>query len=203
MAIVGFTHAKWYPEQMAEENMLKLNIVQWWLTLELITIIKRCQYYYAWVFADAVSNLSGFGFNGFDRDQKPKWDLISNVNPWKVETALSLKETLDNWNCTTMYWLRRVAYERVPKNYRTFSTYLLSALWHGFFVGYYMSFLTAALFTLAGRIARRSLRHHFQSSYALARFYDALTFTFTKIFLGYAAYPFITLHLNPGLFIYK
>jgi hypothetical protein len=67
---------------------------------------------------------------------------FSNVNPWKVETALNFRETLDNWNCTTMYWLRRVAYERVPKNYRTVSTYFLSAMWHGFFLGYYMvSFL--------------------------------------------------------------
>lgn len=45
--------------------------------------------------------------------------------------ALSFKETLDGWNITTMYWLRRCAFDRVPKNMRTVSTYLLSALWHG------------------------------------------------------------------------
>jgi hypothetical protein len=47
----------------------------------------------------------------------------------------SFKETLDGWNIMTMYWLRRIAYDRVPKNYRTLSTYLLSAAWHGFFPG--------------------------------------------------------------------
>jgi hypothetical protein len=54
-----------------------------------------------------------------------------------LQMATSFKETLDGWNIMTMYWLRRIAYDRVPKNYRTASTYLLSAVWHGFFLGIY------------------------------------------------------------------
>lgn len=50
-----------------------------------------------------------------------------------------------------MHWLRRVAYDRVSKNYRTVSTYLLSAMWHGFFLGYYMTFLTGAIITVGAR----------------------------------------------------
>lgn len=65
--------------------------------------------------------------------------------------ALNFKETLEGWNCTTMYWLRRVGYDRTPDKYRTVCTYLLSAWWHGFFPGYYLTFLTAALFTVAAR----------------------------------------------------
>lgn len=68
-----------------------------------------------------------------------------------LKAASSFKDTLDGWNCTTMYWLRRVAYDRVPKNYKTISTYLLSALWHGFFLGYYTTFITGALITIAAR----------------------------------------------------
>ena len=74
--------------------------------------------YYAWILADGICNLSGFGFNGFDENGTAKWDLVTNVDPIKVEMALSFKETLDAWNKTTMYWLRRVAYDRVPKNMR-------------------------------------------------------------------------------------
>lgn len=81
--------------------------------------------------------------------------------------ALSFKETLDAWNCTTMYWLRRVAYDRVPKQWKTFSTYLLSAIWHGLFMGYYMTFLTGALVTIAGRTVgfefKRNQDPHFRS----------------------------------------
>lgn len=35
--------------------------------------------------------------------------------------------------------------------YRVLSTYLLSAWWHGIFMGYYLTFLTAALFTIGGQ----------------------------------------------------
>lgn len=51
-----------------------------------------------------------------------------------------------------MYWLRRVAYDRVKKNYRTVSTYFLSATWHGFFLGYYLTFATGALVTVGARM---------------------------------------------------
>jgi hypothetical protein len=85
MLIVAKTHTKFNPEQMAQPEMLRLPFIQWALLLYIVTIFKRTQYYYAWLFADAVSNLSGFGFNGFDEQHRPKWDLISNVNVWKVE----------------------------------------------------------------------------------------------------------------------
>ena len=39
------------------------------------------------VLADAICNASGFGFNGYDEFGKPKWDLVSNVNWFKVEVV--------------------------------------------------------------------------------------------------------------------
>ena len=182
--------------------------------------------------------MSGFGYNGYDERGAARWDLISNVDAWGVEvsrllaicnsfcscrlqTALSFKVTLDNWNITTMLWLRRVSFDRVPKNMRTFATYLLSAMWHGFFVGYYITFLTGALATVSARNVsileriffakrccvrlqmRRCVRHRFQSSWLLARFYDVLTFFATKIALAWTVYPFVTMHTYPGLYVYK
>ncbi|VBB34760.1 unnamed protein product [Acanthocheilonema viteae] len=119
------------------------------------------------------------------------------------QTALNFKETLEGWNCCTMYWLRRVAYDRAPKGYRTLSTYLLSAVWHGFFLGYYVTFLTGALFTVSARTVRRCLRWRFQRNQFLQRFYDILTLVMTKIALSYAAYPFVMMHLGPGLYFYS
>lgn len=47
-------------------------------------------------------------------------------------------------------WLRFIAYDRAP-SHKTFWTYVLSALWHGFYPGYYFTFLGGAIFTLAAR----------------------------------------------------
>lgn len=52
----------------------------------------------------------------------------------------------------TNRWLRNIVYERVPKKYGTILTFSLSALWHGFYPGYYLTFASGALFVMAARI---------------------------------------------------
>lgn len=47
------------------------------MTLEIVNNI---------ILADAIYNLSGFGFNGYDAETgEAKWDLATNVHAWKVE----------------------------------------------------------------------------------------------------------------------
>lgn len=54
------------------------------------TTIIRFKYYHAWLFADAICNNSGLGFNGFEKDGNPKWDLISNINVISFEVSVLL-----------------------------------------------------------------------------------------------------------------
>jgi lysophospholipid acyltransferase 1/2 len=35
-----------------------------------------------------VHNASGFGFNGYDENDQPKWDLLNNVNIVALEVKL-------------------------------------------------------------------------------------------------------------------
>jgi lysophospholipid acyltransferase 1/2 len=46
--------------------------------------------------------------------------------------------------------LRRIAFDRLPKG-KTLGVFVLSAFWHGFHPGYYLTFLTLALLVYAGR----------------------------------------------------
>jgi len=55
------------------------------LYLMLTTMLARFKYYHAWLFADAICNNSGFGFNGYDERGKARWDLVSNVDVFKFE----------------------------------------------------------------------------------------------------------------------
>lgn len=64
--------------------------------------------------------------------------------------ATNLKGAIDVWNVGTNRWLRIVVYDRVKK-YPMILTYALSAVWHGFYPGYYLTFANGALFTLAAR----------------------------------------------------
>lgn len=65
--------------------------------------------------------------------------------------ATNLRESIEAWNLGTNRWLRMIVYERVSK-YSMILTYSLSALWHGFYPGYYITFANGALFTYASRV---------------------------------------------------
>ncbi|RUM77503.1 MAG: hypothetical protein DSZ12_00110 [Sulfurovum sp.] len=67
------------------------------------------------------------------------------------QLANSLKVNIDGWNKRTLVWLRRVVYDRAPKH-QTLAVFAVSAVWHGFYPGYYLTFGTAALFTIAARL---------------------------------------------------
>jgi hypothetical protein len=53
------------------------------------TTAVRFKYYFAWLLADAIVNNAGLGFNGFDSDGSPKWDLFTNIYviPFEVSTT--------------------------------------------------------------------------------------------------------------------
>ncbi|KAJ1366273.1 hypothetical protein KIN20_026889 [Parelaphostrongylus tenuis] len=172
----------------------------WWF---IVLVLIRVNYYFAWTFADSVCNMSGFGFSGYDENGEAKWELCTNVRPYQVEMAQSFKETLDGWNIQTGGWLRRVAYDRTPKKIRTFATYMLSALWHGISVGYYITFSTGALVTLTGATFRRCMRHRFLNCPKQKAAYDVMSFIATKIALAYTTYAFVVMNLDPAIFVYK
>lgn len=52
------------------------------------TALVRFKYYHAWLFADAICNNSGLGFNGYNADGSARWDLISNIDIIKFEVYI-------------------------------------------------------------------------------------------------------------------
>ncbi|CEF68933.1 Membrane bound O-acyl transferase, MBOAT family-containing protein [Strongyloides ratti] len=177
------------------DNVLAQHIIQlpwylWIISCQMGTTILRGRYYFAWYISDAICNISGFGFNGYDENDEEKWDLCTNVNVKKVELSYSLKECIDNWNIGTCKWLRLTVYERLPESSRTMGTFVLSAIWHGFHPGYYVTFTIAALFTNASRIFRKYFRYHFTSSNDKKQMYDIFTFVVTRLAIIYGAIPF-------------
>ncbi|KAI0208979.1 Membrane-bound O-acyltransferase domain-containing protein 2 [Lamellibrachia satsuma] len=164
-----------------------------------ITLAKG-RYYFGWKLGEAVNNAAGFGFNGYENG-KARWDLITNVNIMKIETATSLKVLIDNWNIQTGIWLRRICYDRAPV-YPTLLTYLLSALWHGYYPGYYFTFISAAFFTMAGRCIRRTIRPFFLTAPWKKALYECVTWVGTQLSLTYLIVPFCLLEFWPTVYYY-
>lgn len=57
-------------------------------------------------------------------------------------------------------YIFRVCYDRAPKH-RLALTFILSALWHGSYPGYYFTFITAIPITIAARAVSVNLNEHF------------------------------------------
>ncbi|XP_055374054.1 lysophospholipid acyltransferase 6 isoform X2 [Condylostylus longicornis] len=166
------------------------------------TTIVRFKYYHAWLLSDAICNNSGLGFTGYEKDGSSKWDLVSNINVLSFEFATNMRDAINNWNIGTNHWLRTIVYERVPKKYGTILTFALSALWHGFYPGYYITFATGALFVVAARTARRLFRHRFQKTVLTRMFYDIVTCLTTRIVMGYTTFPFVLLEFMGSIRLY-
>lgn len=165
-------------------------------------LAARPKYYFAWTLADAINNAAGFGFRGYDKNGVARWDLISNLRIQQIEMSTSFKMFLDNWNIQTALWLKRVCYERATFS-PTVQTFFLSAIWHGVYPGYYLTFLTGVLMTLAARAVRNNFRHYFVEPPQLKLFYDIITWAATQITISYTVVPFVLLSINPSFTFYR
>lgn len=163
---------------------------------------QRSKYYLAWVLSDVVNNASGLGFNGYDADDNPKWDLVTNINILKIETGTSMKALFDNWNIGTQLWLRRIAYDRLSTG-KTLGVFVLSAFWHGFYPGYYMTFILAAFMVYAGRGIRRKIRPYFQANQITKIMYAIITWICTLFAMNYAIASHILLELELSVQFYN
>uniref|UniRef100_A0A8C6XYG3 Membrane bound O-acyltransferase domain containing 1 n=1 Tax=Naja naja TaxID=35670 RepID=A0A8C6XYG3_NAJNA len=170
--------------------------------LYIVMQASKPKYYFAWTLADAINNAAGFGFNGVDEKGIYRWDLLSNLNIRNIEMATSFKMYVENWNIQTTAWLKRVCYDRTSR-YPTALTFLLSALWHGVYPGYYFTFTTGIFMTLAARRVRNNCRHVFISSKLLKVGYDLVTWLATQLSVCYTVAPFVLLAVEPTIKLYK
>ena len=68
-----------------DEFLYNFTMAQKYGYLILATMLVRFKYYHAWLFADAICNNAGLGFNGYNKDGTSRWDLHSNVDVLKFE----------------------------------------------------------------------------------------------------------------------
>ncbi len=123
-----------------------------------VASLFRIKYYFAWIMADAFCAAAGFGLH--EVNGKMVYGRYSNVHILKLEFATSVFQSTTSWNRGTNRWLKYYVYERVTylKSMRTVLTYLVSALWHGFYPGYYCFFVGLCVGTIAHRAQRKVIR---------------------------------------------
>ncbi|KAJ2009731.1 Lysophospholipid acyltransferase [Coemansia thaxteri] len=187
-------------------------------------VVARAAYYTAWKMSEGACVLAGLGFDGFSKkDGGVQWMDISNVHIADVELGSSIKQLIDGWNIGTNTWLRHHVYLRImadasqqqqqqtsqkhaqpppsSSTAATVLTFLVSAWWHGFYPGYYLTFVIAALVASAARTLRRSLNPLVSqsNSVSIKSAYDLVGWAMSKYALDFSVSPFMVLTLPLSL----
>lgn len=154
-----------------------LGVVGRTLYLWVSVIGCRFSYYFAWKMAEGSIVLSGFGAKEGENGEV-SWDRLSNVKVLVVEKAESWQECMLGWNMRTSHWLRHYCYNRLTslghgKFVATMGTFMLSAFWHGFYAGYYVTFFFGGMIDHVAKELRRLLRPLVQSVATAKKIYDA------------------------------
>ncbi|KAI1610420.1 MBOAT, membrane-bound O-acyltransferase family-domain-containing protein [Exophiala viscosa] len=179
--------------------------------LYMLGFTSRLKYYAVWALTEGACIMAGIGYNGIDpATGKPRWDRLENVNAWGIESAQNSRAYLDNWNKNTNKWLRNYVYLRVtPKGKKpgfraTLATFITSAVWHGFYPGYYLTFVLGAFVQTVAKNSRRYIRPFFltpdgtkSTSYKI--YYDIAGYIATQLTFCFVTAPFVLLGFSDSL----
>lgn len=189
------------PEFMQYNFILRALFI--WIAASLV----RSTYYFAWLLSESSNILSGVGFNGFDKSGKAKWNRASNVRILKIETAKTFKDVTENWNLSADKWLRNYVYLRIPNSYyayKVYLTYLTSAVWHGLYPGYYMSFGLAGVATMMTRLIYKNVRPwFFVKDGQPSKAYNVAAILFNSFMISYCFTPFPLLAFSYSIKLYN
>ena len=153
------TFSSWYNNDLVlGDRFLQYSFPRRVWILQMLGFTSRLKYYGVWTLTEGACILSGLGYNGIDpKSGHVDWNKLQNVNAYGVETAQNSRAYLENWNMNTNKWLRNYVYLRVtPKGKKpgfraTLATFVTSAFWHGFYPGYYLTFLLGAFVQTAAK----------------------------------------------------
>ena len=160
-------------------------------------------YYFGWASGEGACTVAGIAYNGRDAQGNVLWDRVDMVQLITMKLAQNGAVVGRAWNVLGAKWLRNTVYTRladksssaVRRNVAQIATFLVSAFWHGFYAGFYLSFLTFAYLNIASQMATKLLRPIFISRDGktvspLKPAYDVLTWVLTQMVFYYSANPF-------------
>lgn len=158
IALFVLFSAKYGHEQLLQDSYVQHALWRRIWIMYVINLVARLKYYGVWTLTEGSCILAGLSYNGVDSvTGKVFWNRLQNVDPWAVETAQNPRGYLAGWNMNTNNWLRNYVYLRVtprgkkPGFRASLMTFGTSAFWHGFYPGYYLTFVLASLIQTASK----------------------------------------------------
>jgi len=87
--------------------------------------------------------------------------MYRNVEWWKIEKDMNVQTRFKNWNMSAQRWLQNCVFFRVKPfvgyTQATLLTFIISLLWHGFYLMWYIGF-GVSFFTISNQVFINSKR---------------------------------------------
>jgi len=107
--------------------------------------IILAKYVSIWLMAEGVCVVSGLSYVGQNSDGSTDWTGCRNVKLRRLETATQFGHYIEAFNINTNGWAAHYVYKRLKfLNNKVISqvvTLVFLAIWHGWYVGYYLTFV--------------------------------------------------------------
>lgn len=137
--------------------------------------LLRAKYYCGWLLIQTSLTVSGMCCDPATGNQRH----VLTADPW-LELDHTLKKKLELWNASTQVWLKNYVYFRLyteeqirnspaKANISQYATFIISALWHGFYPSYYIGFVSTALLNQLAKYLFKSFTcyQHFLNKFYL------------------------------------
>ena len=187
---------------LTSAGFLTLPLYQRVFVSPFIVVACRFAYFAVWALSEVSCTLSGLAYqppNQFDRG--------TNVNIIKFELSHNFNQVTNNWNIRISdLWLKHCIYQRVdsvPSIIRrlgvgrqalaNLTTKITSAVWHGWFAGYGISFLSLGLGNWTETLVRRKLHPWLPARFLNSHLCSVLAWAHTWWSLNVFFAPFLSL----------
>jgi lysophospholipid acyltransferase len=154
-----------YPDYLLTEEYAGKHFVYKYAYALCTLKLKIFTYYTAFCLMHTATIASGLAFNGYDENsknlkskkylsyvEKAKFNKVETVRIWDIEFSYHVKDFFDAWNISVHKWLKYYVFMRILKKGKKgvqmapiLTTFLVSAIWHGFYIGYFYFFISSAL----------------------------------------------------------
>ncbi|KAE9421296.1 hypothetical protein Angca_006524, partial [Angiostrongylus cantonensis] len=161
--------SKLYPlDGLRSDYVWEMTFVQRIIYAAAVFVVFRARVYSAWAVAEIICITLGLGIYPTDseprivvgptnlekyRELKGRSDVtysseaIVNLDISEIEFSDGFRSGIRSWNKSVQSWLALYVYSRTNRLYRVELTMFVSALWHGTYGGYFMSFLIVPMCT--------------------------------------------------------
>lgn len=138
-----------YPdEQIYRPEFLSNSFFSRLATVFMVGKINLMKYIGVWLVNESSCILTGISFRAVPASEgapaRVAWDGLSNCSPLEFESTPTLKGVIGSFNINTNHWVMRYIYKRLRflnnKNLSMLGALLFLAVWHGYYIGYFITF---------------------------------------------------------------